>query len=512
MTDRRMFKALLASSLIALPACQPDRAMAPDPFLASISSSPPTALTGSAVSPTQVNLSWGDNSSNESGFEIHRATGSSTSFSALGTVGPNVTSYSDLTVAAGTGYCYKVRAYRDKGRTTYSGFSNTVCVTTPSAPAAPTGVQAAVVDVGTVRVSWQPSAGASSYNVERSGSSTGPWTHLAAVGSSPYTDYGLSQETEVCYRVTAVNTWGHASSAASCTTPPAMPTNLAASTPAGGGIGLAWSDNSNAESGYEVQRARSDLQFASLATVGANATTYHDASVSPDVRYWYRVRALRDLGYSAFSNWADAVVASAAPAAPTDIRVLPMSSTEVYVDWRDASDNESGFRLERSATVDGPWTTAVSTLANQTALYEGDRVPDEQVCYRVFAFNNFGDSPPSPVACAIPLKAPTALTATSAAGGAIELAWRDESEYEAGYEIRRLYCSEPSYGYYGYYPPYCWMNPIATVGPGVTTWKDTELVQGEVYTYDVIAFRLTPEGGRYGYSTPSAQASATPGP
>ena len=512
MTHRRMLTALLACAVAALPGCRSDRATAPHPLLASISSSPPTELTGHAASPTQVDLSWTDNSTNESGFEIQRATGSGGTFAWLANVGANVTAYGDRTVAAGTTYCYRVRAYRERSRTAYSTFSNTFCVTTPSPPAAPTGVRAEVIDVGSVRISWQPSAGATSYHIERSATPEGPWAHLVTLGASPHTDAGLSQEVQVCYRVTAANSWGQAASTASCTTPPAMPTNLSASTPAGGGISLAWTDNSSVESGFEIQRARSDLAFTSLATVGVNATAYHDATVAGDTRYWYRVRALRDVGHSAFSNWADAVVTSTVPTAPSSVRALPMSSTDVYVDWRDASDNESGFRVERSPTGEAPWTTAGSTSAGQTAVYESDRVPDERICYRVLAFNSFGDSPPSPTACAIPLKAPTALTATSVEGGSIDLNWQDESAYEAGYEIRRKYCTEPGYGYYGYYPGYCWMNPIATVAAGVTTWRDSDVAAGVEYTYEVVAFQLTPEGGRYGYSSPSAQASATPGP
>jgi len=90
----------------------------------------PTGLTANAVSQTQINLSWTDNSTNESGFYIYRDGVNLTS------VGPNVTSYSDTALSCGTNYTYYVVAYNDGGT---SGNSNTVSVSTASCVSAPAG-------------------------------------------------------------------------------------------------------------------------------------------------------------------------------------------------------------------------------------------------------------------------------------------------------------------------------------------------------------------------------------
>lgn len=84
----------------------------------------PTGLTAH-VSGTQVSLNWIDNSSNESGFQIERATGSG-AFALLATVGANVTTYVDTGLPK-TSYRYRVRAYNDVGT---SAYSNTVSVKT----------------------------------------------------------------------------------------------------------------------------------------------------------------------------------------------------------------------------------------------------------------------------------------------------------------------------------------------------------------------------------------------
>jgi hypothetical protein len=73
------------------------------------------------VSGTKATLTWDDQSSNESGFEIERKTGTKGVYGQLATVGPNVTSYTDTGLRPGTTYFYRVRAYNEKGHSAYSG-------------------------------------------------------------------------------------------------------------------------------------------------------------------------------------------------------------------------------------------------------------------------------------------------------------------------------------------------------------------------------------------------------
>ena len=71
----------------------------------------------------QLQLSWTDNSTNETGFKIDRKTGTSGTFAQIASVGANVTSYIDSTVVAGTTYCYQLYAYNTAGNSPYSGQS-----------------------------------------------------------------------------------------------------------------------------------------------------------------------------------------------------------------------------------------------------------------------------------------------------------------------------------------------------------------------------------------------------
>lgn len=75
-------------------------------------------------------LSWKDNSTNESGFEIERADANSSPpvFVVVGRANENATSFVDAGADVSRPTCYRVRAFRDfpSGRV-FSAYSNTAC-------------------------------------------------------------------------------------------------------------------------------------------------------------------------------------------------------------------------------------------------------------------------------------------------------------------------------------------------------------------------------------------------
>ena len=82
----------------------------------------PTSLTATAVSSSQVNLNWTDNSMSETGYLVERKATSAGNWAQIGSVGMNVQSYTDrYNFRSGTTYYYRVRATNG---TIYSGYSN----------------------------------------------------------------------------------------------------------------------------------------------------------------------------------------------------------------------------------------------------------------------------------------------------------------------------------------------------------------------------------------------------
>ena len=89
----------------------------------------PSNLTATTISRTQINLSWADNSGNESGFQIERCkTANCTTFVQIAQVGANVTTFADTSLNKNTAYNYRVRAFNAGGN---SAYSNTAGAKTP---------------------------------------------------------------------------------------------------------------------------------------------------------------------------------------------------------------------------------------------------------------------------------------------------------------------------------------------------------------------------------------------
>lgn len=83
----------------------------------------PLNLTASAYSSSQINLSWTDTASNESGFRIERRLLPSGFWDPITTRGSNTTAYSDAGLPADTSYEYRVRAYNSYGPSSWSNIA-----------------------------------------------------------------------------------------------------------------------------------------------------------------------------------------------------------------------------------------------------------------------------------------------------------------------------------------------------------------------------------------------------
>jgi FtsP/CotA-like multicopper oxidase with cupredoxin domain len=187
------------------------------------------ALTGNGNNRRAV-LTWADNSLNETGFTIQRATnnaftGALTTF----TVGPNVTTYSNTIGNTTQPYYYRVFASNTVGGpatsfyptlTAVSGFSNTASVNAP--PVAPSNVTVTAARFNT--------------NFDR--------------------------------------------------------------------VTVTWTDNSNNETGFRIQRAQSaNFQNNQVTvTVGAGVQTYTTGNLPRGQNYYFRVQAFNASGTSAYVN------------------------------------------------------------------------------------------------------------------------------------------------------------------------------------------------------------------
>ena len=132
----------------------------------------------------------------------------------------------------------------------------------------------------------------------------------------------------------------------------AAPTNFYAVAASSTQIDLNWTDNSDDETLFSIERsADGGSTWTELVNAAADATSYSDSNVTCEHSYSYRVRAYRsaDDVYSDYSNIASATT-DACPAfdAPSDLSAAGVSSTQVDLSWTDNSDVETSFHIEHS--------------------------------------------------------------------------------------------------------------------------------------------------------------------
>jgi hypothetical protein len=265
---------------------------------------------------------------------------------------------------------------------------------------------------------------------------------------------------------------------------------------------MSWTDASNNEAGFRIERAASSSgPFTEIAVVGAGSTTYTNTGLAASTTYHYRVRAYNSAGSSAYSNTASATTQTVTtiPASPSSLTATATSSSSIRLSWTDASNNETGFKVERSTAATGPWSQVATTSAgvaiyNNTGLTESTRY-----FYRVRATNGAGDSTASNAADATTAPAaPVNLVATALSGISISLSWTDSSSGEFGFLVERALSAAGPFSIVSVMPG---PGPV-TVGTNVTTYTDTGLSLSTTYYYRVRAVGL-------GGSTISAVASAT---
>ena len=169
----------------------------------------PGGLAATTASSSQIDLSWTDNSSNETGFKIERKTGSGGTYAQIATVSADVTSYSSTGLSEATTYYYRVRAYNSAGNSNYSNDSNaTTC------PAAPSGLSATTASSSQIDLSWTDnSSGESGFKIERKTGSGGTYAQIVTVSAdvTSYSSTGLTASTTYYYHVRAHNSGGNSS-------------------------------------------------------------------------------------------------------------------------------------------------------------------------------------------------------------------------------------------------------------------------------------------------------------
>jgi|GEM_PF-350939 len=307
---------------------------------------PPTNLTSQTSGNHEIDLSWNDNSTDETGFVLERRSLTDPAFEVVATLNPNTTHYADANLAFNDNYTYRIRAAR---ATVRSAYSNTVEVVLGQTPLLIREGNFQVCDVPflddgghknypygdgfekfpyNIAATFTPPVTGTkmritfdsfnlpdtiTYLVVYDGGSA-DFSHLpmhvlrgnsiptAITATNPegkltiqfLRNYSIDPHPDMSAIATAFDS-GHAGWEArlTCVSPAAAPLLLNGNILSASQINLTWQDQANDETGYVVEKSTGGM-FQTVATLPANTTSYLNTNLTINRHYIYRVRSLKD--------------------------------------------------------------------------------------------------------------------------------------------------------------------------------------------------------------------------
>ena len=398
--------------------------------------------------------------------------------------------------------------------------------TTP--PTAPTNLMATATLATSINLTWTASTdnvGVAEYKVERcSGAGCANFAQITTPATAAFNDTGLTASTSYSYRVRAADAAGNNSaysnvfstttSAGPDTTPPTVPTNLAAAAASATAINLTWTASTDnvGVAGYKVERC-SGAGCVNFAQIAAPATAaFNDTGLAASTSYSYRVRATDAAGnLSGYSNTSSATTPpgpdTTPPTAPTNLAATAASATAINLTWTASTDNVgvTGYKVERCsgtgcvnfAQIAAPTTTTFNDTGLTASTSYSYRVRATDAAGNLSGYSNTSSATTPPGSDTTPPTAPTNLMATGASATAINLAWTASTDNVGvtGYKVER--CSGAGCA-----------NFAQIAAPTTTSFNDTGLIASTSYSYRV---RATDAAGNLSaYSSVAAATTSAP--
>ena len=410
----------------------------------------PANILAAAISPTRIDLSWTDQSADETGFTIQRRSLSSASpWVTLTTTAPEVVTYGDNTAAASELYQYRVKSCS----TLCSNWINSNRVSTTPLPLALTALSGTRTSATALHLAWSDAnTGESRVEIQRLTAPGTVWFALAtlAAATTSYDDNSVQELEGFRYQVRACNVAGCtawlASGVVSTGTLPLTPTSLSVGFVKSGVLSVTWQNGGGTPSEFQLQRATVEGGWAwvPLTTLPATTTIYADSSAS-DNGSRYRVRACHPaLGCSA---WATIQDPSAIPSAPVALAAPAAQTTYIDLTWSESGEisQQTRFELQRRARAAdhhtwSAWQTIATPAPNATSYHDAQADTGVTYMYRIRSCNGtlcsaYGTTLTVMAGPAPAL--PTSLTSTAFSATQIDLAWIDASTSETYYQVQR---------------------------------------------------------------------------
>ncbi len=231
-------------------------------------------------------------------------------------IGASTGLYLDTSAAKGHTWYYKLAVKREVA-------NKAADISDPSpeakidfkSSAPPVNLEGSARSCAEVSLNWQDKSDNEEHFVIERKEAGGTYSEIATTDpdTTTYTDSNVEGGKIYYYRVKATNSVGDSAytnevsvTVPKCATKPNAPSNLFANAISKTEINLYWTDNSDNEAGFKIERKTAGGTYTAIATLSSDTTNYKDAGLTPGTTYYYRVKAFNGKGDSRYSNEAHA--------------------------------------------------------------------------------------------------------------------------------------------------------------------------------------------------------------
>jgi len=162
------------------------------------------------------------------------------------------------------------------------------------------------------------------------------------------------------------------------------PTNLIASARGTILVRLAWTDNSENENLFAIERRQENEEFLKIGVVDRNVTSFADSAngLLAGGKYYYRIKAYSNSD-SAWSNesyaqtyWYDII-------RPTNLRGIYLGNGKIVLTWNDDDYTNTIFEIERKLDWEEQFTKIATIPGNQNTYLDENLLSQQSYIYRV---------------------------------------------------------------------------------------------------------------------------------
>jgi Zn-dependent metalloprotease len=490
----------------------------------------PTSLSVGVVNQLQVNLSWNDNAADETEYVLERSINDSMHFAPLVDLSPNTISYNDTPNVNGQVF-YRVYALRDTMKSKTSnvvsvGVGNIFTMRNASISTCETifldpGGFGNNSSAGTYTATISPAVPGNRLrlifsqfllptccdylNIYNGPSTTSPIIGSYVGSNIPATIESTSPNGELTFVFysNTYNPYPGWQATITCFKPVLAPSNLSSSVSNQKFVNLSWTDNSQDETAFSIQKSVNDsLHFSTIVNLPSNSTSFTDTA-NENGRVFYRLIAYRDSMASKPSNTIDAVVGNvfilqsgtynncgsvfldpggyanypgqnfySTTFAPTE----PGKKIKVAFSQFQLANLYDQLQIFNGPSVNSP-LLGTYRLNNMPPSFEST-APNGELTFALSA--NSGNAPGwiGYISCYKPVSKPTGLTIQPGAA-IVELKWTDNANDEEKYIIERSVNAVSKY------------VPLVELGPNSVSYIDTNAILNNIYYYRIRAVRDT---------------------